>query len=64
MAEETRIMEMNTKHMTPKSKKYFSKREIAILRDCEDADEDDEDNDEGGSRDEYFSNYYHSRGDW
>ncbi|CAM8928406.1 unnamed protein product [Rhodiola kirilowii] len=35
MKEETKIMQMNTDVMTPKSKKYFSERKAAILQEYE-----------------------------
>ncbi|CAM8909380.1 unnamed protein product [Rhodiola kirilowii] len=53
MEENTKIVQMNTDIMTPKSKRYFSKRKAAILRQYE---EEEDNNDLGASED--FSNCY------
>lgn len=54
LTEETRIMELNTDIMTPKSKRYFSKRKAAILRRYEEEEAQDEEGNYSGS----FSDCY------
>ena len=50
LAEESRIMAMDTEAMTPIKKKYFSKRKAAILKQMDD--------EEGDDSEENFSNCY------